>query len=227
MAQPATFPEWADSDLLDPTSGVNNVTTPPAGIQANGWNPAGVFPLRQHDNWFKRWVSRWLKWTRDELAPQVNYLRYLTIVEAETTSFDFSEGAIPFDIYCIRNILTIDGIPQTGANLDELVTLTFPEITGTSIATILRLQPRNHATGGEWPSWFIHAFQQAKSPFLWIDDGNIKPGSIEMPANATARLICRIIDSSNNLVFSTGFTASGSKGFQSQTITVRNVDLSP
>lgn len=108
MAKPGTLPKFAEEDLVDGTSGVNNVLTPPVGIQDNGWNPAGMFPKRQFDNWFKRWAYRWLRFMDEELTEQVNFMRVEETIAMETHPSDFNPQQF-FDLLCIRNIPTING----------------------------------------------------------------------------------------------------------------------
>lgn len=56
---PDTLPEWATTDQVDPTSGINNVETPPTNNQTYGFG-FQVFPPRQWFNWLFRWIYRWL-----------------------------------------------------------------------------------------------------------------------------------------------------------------------
>jgi len=59
MAKPAVTPVWADTDVVDPTSGKNNVATPPANYATKGW-AFDEFPPRQYANWLYRWLCRWV-----------------------------------------------------------------------------------------------------------------------------------------------------------------------
>lgn len=59
--KPTTVPRWASNDIIDPTSGVNNVIEPSEAKKDLGHGPKGEFAPRQYQNWFMRWVYRWLK----------------------------------------------------------------------------------------------------------------------------------------------------------------------
>jgi len=61
MAKPTTLPQWADNDIVNPTSGQNNVVVPGATYKTEGWGFDEI-PPRQYDNWFKRWAYRWIEW---------------------------------------------------------------------------------------------------------------------------------------------------------------------
>jgi len=61
MAKPTTLPQWADNDIVNPTSGQNNVVVPGATYKTEGWGFDEI-PPRQYDNWFKRWTYRWINW---------------------------------------------------------------------------------------------------------------------------------------------------------------------
>ena len=53
IPQPSVLPVWAILDLVDPTSGQNNVTTPPTEQQNYGW----AFEQQPPRNWFN-WLGR-------------------------------------------------------------------------------------------------------------------------------------------------------------------------
>jgi hypothetical protein len=57
---PITLPRFADADLVDPISGVNNVVEPTTDYKNNGWYPARVRVFRPFINWLHRWTYRQL-----------------------------------------------------------------------------------------------------------------------------------------------------------------------
>lgn len=63
--KPTVLPVWADSDQTDPTSGQNNVLTPPPDKQQYGWNRL-EFPPRNWFNWLGRYTYRWLAWLKQQ-----------------------------------------------------------------------------------------------------------------------------------------------------------------
>ena len=58
---------WASSDRSDPTSGQNNVLTPPMEKQVYGWNFKEK-PPRNWFNWLGRYTYLWLVWLDQQEA---------------------------------------------------------------------------------------------------------------------------------------------------------------
>ena len=61
VVKPTTLPVWATDNVVDPISGQNNVTTPPAEKQQFGWS-YGEQPPRNWFNWLGRYTYQWLAW---------------------------------------------------------------------------------------------------------------------------------------------------------------------
>lgn len=61
ITRPSIYPQWASEDVVDPTSGQNNVVTPPSEKQTNGWD-LKEFPPRQWFNWLGRYTYEWILW---------------------------------------------------------------------------------------------------------------------------------------------------------------------
>lgn len=61
IARPTIYPQWATDDIVDPSSGQNNVVTPPTEKQTDGWD-LKEFPPRQWFNWLGRYTYLWIKW---------------------------------------------------------------------------------------------------------------------------------------------------------------------
>jgi len=61
MARPSVDPDWAESDVVDPTSGQNNKVEPPAAWKDNGWSYQEK-PPRNYDNWVKWNLGQWIKY---------------------------------------------------------------------------------------------------------------------------------------------------------------------
>ena len=61
VSKPTDFPTWATMNRTDPTSGQNNVTTPPLEKQQYGWN-FNEQPPRNWFNWLGRYTNNWLVW---------------------------------------------------------------------------------------------------------------------------------------------------------------------
>lgn len=65
LTKPTVFPVWATQDLENPTSGQNNVTTPPAQYQLYGWSFQDT-PPRNWFNWLGRYTNNWLQWLNQQ-----------------------------------------------------------------------------------------------------------------------------------------------------------------
>lgn len=83
--EPASKPRWtiidtgwavSDNDVVNSTSGENNVSEPPEAKKDLGWD-FREYPPRQWDNWFKRLVSKWIPYLNQEAnaAVRQNYYR--------------------------------------------------------------------------------------------------------------------------------------------------------
>src|SRR5271169_1576970 len=65
IQKPSVFPLWAQLDVVNPTSGQNNVTTPPLELQQYGWAFESQ-PPRNWFNWLGRYTSNWLQWLNQQ-----------------------------------------------------------------------------------------------------------------------------------------------------------------
>ena len=66
MVAPATYPDWAMTDVIDPTSGSNNCIEPPAEKKQYGASYAGVLE-RNFLNWMFRNISLWIRFLNGAL----------------------------------------------------------------------------------------------------------------------------------------------------------------
>lgn len=73
MARPSEYAEWALLDQVDPTSGQNNVVTPPAAWKNYGWSYQEK-PPRNYDNWRGRMVDLWIKYLDATCARPATYI---------------------------------------------------------------------------------------------------------------------------------------------------------
>lgn len=58
-SKPASIPEFATTDVVDPTTGENNVVEPSAGKKLTGWNYLEK-PARNYFNWLHRFNYLWI-----------------------------------------------------------------------------------------------------------------------------------------------------------------------
>jgi hypothetical protein len=92
--KPSTFPTWAELDVVDPTSGQNNVTTPPLEKQNYGW-AFGEEPPRNWFNWLGRYTNNWLKWFDQQESQST-----VTPGDGADASFNASVGGLAY-IYVV------------------------------------------------------------------------------------------------------------------------------
>jgi hypothetical protein len=77
MAKPTKYPDWSvntdgtDNDVVDPTSGQNNVVEPDAGKKLTGWIYTEK-PPRQYFNWLGRLTTQWIRWFDDYIASTID-----------------------------------------------------------------------------------------------------------------------------------------------------------
>ncbi len=70
VLRPTVLPKWADADIVDPISGMNNVLTPPPEKQTDGWARL-EFPPRNWFNWLGRYTYRWLAYLSQQEGQSV------------------------------------------------------------------------------------------------------------------------------------------------------------
>lgn len=61
MARPSVDLDWAENDVVDPTSGENNKVEPPTAWKNNGWSYQEK-PPRNYDNYHKWNTGQWIKY---------------------------------------------------------------------------------------------------------------------------------------------------------------------
>jgi hypothetical protein len=75
VTKPTTLPAWATLDVVDPTSGKNNVVEPSLTIKNRGWDFKEK-PPRQWWNWLGRITSAWITWLSQWFTGAVNIIDY-------------------------------------------------------------------------------------------------------------------------------------------------------
>jgi len=66
--EPTKLPEWATTDVVDGTSGENNVAEPSAAKKLRGWDREEI-PPRQWWNWLGRLTNEWVEWFQGTTIP--------------------------------------------------------------------------------------------------------------------------------------------------------------
>ena len=77
------FPDWATSDIVDSTSGMNNAYQYPAAWSNYGWSRAEK-PPRQYDNWNKRYAGLWLRYLDEQAVKRLVW--FIAASDASTSS---------------------------------------------------------------------------------------------------------------------------------------------
>lgn len=92
MARPTEYPDWATTDVVDGTSGQNNVVAPSSAKQLVGWNRREK-PPRQWFNWMGRLTGQWIRQIVTELD-EVNNSGWTVPVEIGTALGSFTGSSI-------------------------------------------------------------------------------------------------------------------------------------
>lgn len=69
---PETVPTFAEGDLVDPISGLNNVIEPEVDAKQYGWTPSRKVPQRGVMNWLHRYTGLWCGFIKDYFFPEVD-----------------------------------------------------------------------------------------------------------------------------------------------------------
>lgn len=72
----STLPEFATDDVVDPTTGKNNVEEAETNQKVAGWFPFRKRPERQVMNWLHRWTYKNLKYWKDTFFPACDEVIY-------------------------------------------------------------------------------------------------------------------------------------------------------
>jgi len=81
MTKPTKIPEWAISDVVNPTSGQNNVVEPTAPQKNLGWDFKEK-PPRQYFNWLQRLNYLWITWfdsLLDQAVKETSDVKFKTL----------------------------------------------------------------------------------------------------------------------------------------------------
>lgn len=109
-SKPSTIPEFATTDIVDPTTGENNVIEPSAGKKASGWNYLEK-PARNYFNWIHRFNYLWINYF-NQFFSSTHQLKIDEIIE-NTGSAGVSITGLKADIISEKTGaagVTIDGV---------------------------------------------------------------------------------------------------------------------
>lgn len=144
--KPTVLPMWAVSNRPDPTSGQNNVTTPPLEKQNYGWNFKEK-PPRNWFNWLGRTTYNCIAWLMQQEAQSA------TVDNAGTVpAFDMVTGGMAI-VYVIDTAVpanSFHGVAYIPPNAASPVTVT--KLSGTTL-TVSTISPTGviTAAGGTGP----------------------------------------------------------------------------
>jgi hypothetical protein len=74
VTKPTAYPEWAQTDVVDPTSGQNNVVAADAAHMALGWDFKEK-PPRQYFNWLGRLQEQWARYNEAASCERIQGMR--------------------------------------------------------------------------------------------------------------------------------------------------------
>ncbi|MCK5609843.1 hypothetical protein KAR91_48675 [Candidatus Pacearchaeota archaeon] len=194
MAKPTKYPEWASQDVVDGISGVNNVVEPSEAKKDLGHGPLGEFPPRQYQNWFMRLVYQWIVWFDSE----------------DNQSGTFSCKVLNTE-FSSQHIFDIDWVLKSG-----IVSIRFPGLSQTSISTAMNIHPNGAAS---FPAAIIPVAAINKTFIVFDSSASYaRVGRIELDPVGTNPWTLAWAEDDGDLNNS-GFTGSGNKGWQLQSIT--------
>jgi hypothetical protein len=128
--KPSVFPQWAmntdgtDNDVIDSTSGVNNVVEPDASKKLVGWGYQEA-PPRQFMNWIHRITGQWIRWFDQSIDP---------IVAAGTFSVTFNICSVTATIHYQKFASGLIRLWWNDINL--LNSYPFHDTAGTPVASV-------------------------------------------------------------------------------------------
>ena len=144
MTKPTDLPRFAEDDVVDSTTLLNNVAEPPESVKDSGWVPAFMEPSRRYMNWLHRITYLWCKWANESGTP---FLHGTESAQVSDIYFDTQQN---FSIQWTK--------------LADMVTLHFPEVIaageGTSSSLII-----NPATTWDSKILPVTAIGPIKQPF--------------------------------------------------------------
>lgn len=201
--RPSLFPEYARNDVVDPTTGVNNVVEPSEAKKDLGHGPAGEFPNRQYFNWLHRLTYLWLKYLDDVIngTPETFNVKVTTSDYTAEKTYDL--------IYKKRG---------------DKVTITLPAnvLTGTSNSNTLRIYPNEAAT---WPSELLPTGNSHYVPCIVTDDGSKERAGALIIGSSDSNPWQFMTPDADGILDIDNFTASNNKGWVKQTIEYQTTDL--
>lgn len=137
-SKPEVQPRFAIEDLVDPTSGVNNVVTPNTAFQNYGWHPFRMIPPRNIMNWIHRHTYFCINWLMDVFYPRVD------------AEFD----SVNNRLINLEGMLPLSGQELTGTTYStgDATTIALPE--GFTNGNVYVLSAKIQIGGGDNELWY-------------------------------------------------------------------------
>lgn len=95
MAKPTYYPDWANNDVLLPTTGKTNKVRPREIIRTTGWDK-GQIPTAEEMNWTLNNLGAWIHYFADEFIPTLPNL-YLPRTGTQATLSGHLSGTITWN----------------------------------------------------------------------------------------------------------------------------------
>ena len=123
--KPTVKPQWAEDDVIDPTSGQNNVAEPPPDKKTDGIDFEEIIP-RQWQNWLQRIIYRWIDWLDGTTIP-------LTL-SGDTTNEQLADGT-GHTHEVAKATTTVAGVVEKSTSAENISGVgidKFPDVSGVS-----------------------------------------------------------------------------------------------
>lgn len=210
--KPSVYPDWAvkvdgtDNDVVDGTTGQNNVVAPSAPKQLLGWE-YNEKPPRQYFNWLARLVTQWIRWLDGEMTLRDNTYAARVTATYFTAQADFNLR------YSVHGKFTM---------------LSIPLIRGTSAAGASGKEFQIEPTTATWPGALVPklglgAGSERHFPVMIELNNDWYPGALIMPISGTAAAwIVKTIDPTLLNEKADGWVSGQSKALMSGGIVFEN-----
>ena len=197
LVRPDKYPRYADQDIVDGTSGKNNVVEPSESKKNLGHGPLGAYPPRQYQNWLQRYIYNWIKF-----------------LDGEQVTVGPFAVEIPVSDLTVQQLFDIEWTITK-----DIVAIWFPTVLGTSNSTSLEVIPIDN--GGVWPTEIVSgpAVRQRIPILLFDGTGGDKIGIAELPRLNSQSIQFYYPTTTGSI--GNNFANSGSKGLLNATVVLK------
>jgi hypothetical protein len=216
----AIYPDFAvntdgsNHDVVDPTSGKNNVIMPSSSLQLTGWLYKQK-PPRNTFNWLHRLTTQWIRWLYGKVD---GLMEDMTTAQGNISTLQGENATATKNVKITTSYLTVE---QTATlyfvKRGKNVTVSIPVMFGISNSNALIIETSDSSDLPFFPTHSLTVF-----PCIVIDDTAYCPGQVTFgSSHYTLNFACLPAVSDGNKVSfgDTNFKTSGNKGVPPQFIT--------